>query len=99
MRPKLSKSKLLAKRPAEQVVKDIRRATRRHFSAEDRSLRSWRGSKRRGCETWMALISSSSVTLLSQISCHKKLASAAREGPPRLDSLPPSRLYKPVLII
>ena len=25
-----------AKRPAEQVVKDIRRATRRHFSAEDK---------------------------------------------------------------
>jgi len=24
------------KRPAEQVVKDIRRATRRHFSAEDK---------------------------------------------------------------
>lgn len=32
MRPK-SKS---AKRPAEKVVKDIRRATRRHFSAEDK---------------------------------------------------------------
>lgn len=25
-----------AKKPAEQVVKDIRRATRRHFSAEDK---------------------------------------------------------------
>ena len=25
-----------AKRPAEQVIKDIRRATRRHFSAEDK---------------------------------------------------------------
>ncbi len=25
-----------AKQPAEQVVKDIRRATRRHFSAEDK---------------------------------------------------------------
>ena len=36
MRPKLSKSKTPAKRPAEQVVKDIRRATRRHFSAEDK---------------------------------------------------------------
>ena len=36
MRPNLSKSKLPAKRPAEQVVKDIRRATRRHFSAEDK---------------------------------------------------------------
>jgi len=32
MRPKSSS----AKKPAEQVVKDIRRATRRHFSAEDR---------------------------------------------------------------
>ena len=28
--------KLLAKAPAERVVKDIRRATRRHFSAEDK---------------------------------------------------------------
>ena len=36
MRPNLSKSKLPAKRPAEEVVKDIRRATRRHFSAEDK---------------------------------------------------------------
>jgi len=36
MRPNLSKSKLPTKRPAEQVVKDIRRATRRHFSAEDK---------------------------------------------------------------
>ena len=36
MRPNLSKSKLPARRPAEQVVKDIRRATRRHFSAEDK---------------------------------------------------------------
>ena len=32
MRPKPSS----AKKPAEQVVKDIRRATRRHFSAEDK---------------------------------------------------------------
>lgn len=32
MRPKSSK----AKKPAEQVVKDIRRAIRRHFSAEDK---------------------------------------------------------------
>ncbi len=32
MRPKSS----IAKKPAEQVVKDIRRATRRHFSAEDK---------------------------------------------------------------
>ena len=32
MRPKTTN----AKRPAEQVVKDIRRATRRHFSAEDK---------------------------------------------------------------
>jgi len=36
MRPNPSKSKLPAKKPAEQVVKDIRRATRRHFSAEDK---------------------------------------------------------------
>ena len=36
MRPNLSKSKLPAKRPAERVVKDIRRQTRRHFSAEDK---------------------------------------------------------------
>jgi transposase len=32
MRPK----PLSAKKPAEQVVKDMRRATRRHFSAEDK---------------------------------------------------------------
>ena len=32
MRPKSS----IPKKPAEQVVKDIRRATRRHFSAEDK---------------------------------------------------------------
>jgi transposase len=32
MRPK----SLSAKKPAEEVVKDIRRATRRHFSAEDK---------------------------------------------------------------
>jgi transposase len=32
MRPKL----LSTKKPAEQVMKDIRRATRRHFSAEDK---------------------------------------------------------------
>ena len=32
MKPKSSRSKL----PAEQVVKDIRRKTRRHFSAEDK---------------------------------------------------------------
>ena len=32
MRPKSSS----AKKPAEKVVKDIRRATRRHFSAEDK---------------------------------------------------------------
>ena len=32
MRPKSSS----AKKPADQVVKDIRRATRRHFSAEDK---------------------------------------------------------------
>jgi transposase len=36
MRPNLSKSKSPAERAAEAVVKDIRRATRRHFSAEDK---------------------------------------------------------------
>jgi hypothetical protein len=37
MRPK----PLSAKKPAEQVVKDIRRATRRHFSAEDKIRLCW----------------------------------------------------------
>ena len=36
MKPKSSYSKSSAKAPAEQVVKDIRRQTRRHFSAEDK---------------------------------------------------------------
>ena len=36
MRANLCKSKSPTKKPAEQVVKDIRRATRRHFSAEDK---------------------------------------------------------------
>ncbi len=36
MRPQSSAKGLPAKAPAEQVVKDIRRATRRHFSAEDK---------------------------------------------------------------
>jgi len=36
MRANHSKSNSPAKKPAEQVVKDIRRATRRHFSAEDK---------------------------------------------------------------
>src|SRR3546814_17336150 len=36
MRPKSSNTKSRAKAPAEAVVKDIRRATRRHFSAEDK---------------------------------------------------------------
>ena len=36
MRPNPSMPKLPAKKPAEAVVKDIRRATRRHFSAEDK---------------------------------------------------------------
>ena len=36
MRPKSSSAKLLVKAPAAQVVKDIRRVTRRHFSAEDK---------------------------------------------------------------
>ena len=36
MKPQPSSRKSLAKAPAEQVVKDIRRQTRRHFSAEDK---------------------------------------------------------------
>ena len=36
MKPKSSNAKSRAKAPAEQVVKDIRRKTRRHFSAEDK---------------------------------------------------------------
>ena len=36
MKPRSSNVKLPAKSPAEQVVKDIRRQTRRHFSAEDK---------------------------------------------------------------
>ena len=47
MRPNLSKSKLPAKKPAEQVMKDIRRATRRHFSAEDKIRHC-----QKGCTDW-----------------------------------------------
>jgi transposase len=36
MKPKSSNTKSRVKAPAEAVVKDIRRATRRHFSAEDK---------------------------------------------------------------
>jgi len=36
MKPRSSNAKSSAKAPAEQVVKDIRRQTRRHFSAEDK---------------------------------------------------------------
>jgi transposase len=36
MKPRSSNVKLPSKAPAEQVVKDIRRQTRRHFSAEDK---------------------------------------------------------------
>lgn len=36
MRPKSSSAKSSTKAPAEQVVKDIRRVTRRQFSAEDK---------------------------------------------------------------
>ena len=36
MRPKSSKSNLAGKVPTDQLVKDICRATRRHFSAEDK---------------------------------------------------------------
>ena len=35
MKPKSSLKKSLTKAPAERVVKDIRRATRRHFSEEE----------------------------------------------------------------
>ncbi len=36
MKPQPSLKKLPAKAPAEAVLKDIRRQTRRHFSAEDK---------------------------------------------------------------
>ena len=36
MKPKSSNAKSRTKAPAERVVKDIRRQTRRHFSAEDK---------------------------------------------------------------
>ncbi len=36
MKPKSSNTKSPTKPPAERVVKDIRRQTRRHFSAEDK---------------------------------------------------------------
>jgi transposase len=36
MKPKPSNAKSPVKAPAERVVKDIRRATRRHFSTEDK---------------------------------------------------------------
>ncbi|MEF3007365.1 IS3 family transposase, partial [Pseudomonas aeruginosa] len=36
MKSQSSLKKSLAKAPAERVVKDIRRQTRRHFSAEDK---------------------------------------------------------------
>lgn len=36
MKPKPSLKKSVMKAPAEQVVKDIRRQTRRHFSAKDK---------------------------------------------------------------
>lgn len=36
MKPKSSNSKSPTKPPADRVVKDIRRQTRRHFSAEDK---------------------------------------------------------------
>lgn len=36
MKPKSSNAKSPTKAPAERVVKDIRRQTRRHFSAEDK---------------------------------------------------------------
>ena len=36
MKPQPSMKKSPAKAPAERVVKDIRRQTRRHFSAEDK---------------------------------------------------------------
>ena len=36
MKPRSSNAKSPVKAPAERVVKDIRRQTRRHFSAEDK---------------------------------------------------------------
>lgn len=36
MKPRSSNTKSAAKAPAEQVVKDVRHQTRRHFSAEDK---------------------------------------------------------------
>jgi transposase len=36
MKPQSSLKKSPLKAPAERIVKDIRRATRRHFSAEDK---------------------------------------------------------------
>lgn len=36
MKPKSSKAKSSTKAPAQQVVKDIRRQTRCHFSSEDK---------------------------------------------------------------
>ena len=46
MKPKSSLKKSPVKAPAEQVVKDIRRATRRHFSAEDKIRIVLEGRKR-----------------------------------------------------
>ena len=46
MKPKSSLKKSLTKAPAERGVKDIRRATRRHFSAEDKIRIVLEGMKR-----------------------------------------------------
>lgn len=43
MKPQQSLRKSAAKAPADQVVKDIRRVTRRHFSAEDSAGDGWSG--------------------------------------------------------
>ena len=62
MKPRSSNAKSPTKAPAERVVKDIRRQTRRHFSAEDKIrivLEGLRGvlSDRRGRLGWALLAS------------------------------------------
>ena len=56
MRPNPSKSKLPAKKPAEQVVKDIRRATRRHFLAEDKIRIVLDGAVKANGPAWRAAV-------------------------------------------
>lgn len=68
MRPSPSSPKSAAKpskKPAEMVVKDIRRATRRHFSAEDKIRIVLEGLRGVGCITTYA---SSGVRLAFRMS-------------------------------